>query len=122
MWSDMFFRIGTGEYYKYDTDFSADVVDQIPEVDMVYWDYYHDTEEVYRGMIRRHRQMKRPIIFSGSVWTCMGFLPDTFHLVMKNSLPALRACIDEGIKDVMATFWGGMVAASVMRFMGKVTP
>ena len=106
MWSDMFFRIGTGEYYKYDTDFPADVVEQIPDVDMVYWDYYHDTEDVYRGMIRRHRQMKRPIIFSGSVWTCMGFLPDTFHLVMKNSLPALMTCIEEGIEDVMATFWG----------------
>ena len=106
MWSDMFFRIGTGDYYKYDTDFPAEVVDQIPDVDMVYWDYYHDTEEVYRGMIRRHRQMKRPVIFSGSVWTCMGFLPDTFNLVFKNSVPALRVCIEEGIENVMATFWG----------------
>lgn len=106
MWSDMFFRIGTGEYYRYDTDFPENVVEQIPDVEMVYWDYYHDSEDVYRGMIRRHRQMERPIIFAGSVWTCMGFLPDTFNLVMKNSIPALYVCIEEGIGDVMATFWG----------------
>lgn len=106
MWSDMFFRIGTGDYYKYDTDFPAEVVEQIPDVDMVYWDYYHDSEDVYRGMIRRHRQMKRPIIFSGSVWTCMGFLPDTFNFVMKNSIPALNVCVEERIENVMATFWG----------------
>ena len=106
MWSDMFFRIGTGDYYQYDTEFPVDVVDQIPDVDMVYWDYYHDTEEVYHGMIKRHRQMKRPVIFAGSVKTAFNFLSPTFSSVMKNTIPALNVCIAEGIEDVMATFWG----------------
>jgi len=106
MWSDMFFRLGTGEYYRYDLEFPVEVVDQIPDVDMVYWDYYHDTEDVYRGMIERHRQMKRPVIFAGSVKTGLNFIPSTFNIVMKNSIPALRACIEEEIEDVMATFWG----------------
>ena len=107
MWSDMFFRLGSkdNEYYDMDSHLPQSVIDNLPDVDMVYWDYYHTEPEWYEHMLSEHERMGANTVFAGGVWTWSGFLPQ----VERNDAtmyPALRACAAHHIKTVMATMWG----------------
>lgn len=54
MWSDMFFRLACGDYYQADCKVDPQVARSIPEdVKLVYWDYYHDKQEVYDAIDRK---------------------------------------------------------------------
>ena len=46
MWSDMFFRLGskTGDYYDLESNIPQEAIQMIPDVGLVYWDYYHIEE------------------------------------------------------------------------------
>lgn len=107
MWSDMFFRIGspTGSYYHTDGKFPENFADDIPNVSMVYWDYYSCSKEFYSKMISRHFELKKPIVFAGGLWTWSGFLPE-YTTTNKSMIPAMRSCIENGISHVFATIWG----------------
>ncbi len=51
IWSDMYFRLGSKDHNYYDLAavIPEDVVKAIPpEVELVYWDYYHPDVETYR--------------------------------------------------------------------------
>jgi hexosaminidase len=78
MWSDMFFRIGSasGDYYDLDVNFPDSLVNDIPDIDMVYWDYYHHKTQEYDQQIKNHKLLKRPIIFAGGIWTFNGLAPN----------------------------------------------
>lgn len=67
MWSDMFFKFGSvkGEYYDPDGTVPAEVCGQIPEIGLVYWDYYQTDREAYTRMIKKHQNMGRPVVFAG---------------------------------------------------------
>ena len=43
MWNDMFFRLAseTGTYYDLNVRFPKDIREKVPDVSMVYWDYYN---------------------------------------------------------------------------------
>ena len=109
MWSDMFFRLesATDEYYQYDWEyhFSKEAVENIPDVEMVYWDYYNDFEGAYQNMVRLHRELQKPMAFAGGIWAWNGFLPD-HNRTEKTMMPALKVCREEGIGNVIATMWG----------------
>ncbi|MDR1280645.1 MAG: beta-N-acetylhexosaminidase [Opitutaceae bacterium] len=108
MWSDMFFRLGsgTGDYYDTNARMPADISRKIPEgIGMVYWDYYHDDPRTYQKMMELHRQFGREIIFAGGIWTWQGMgihYPTTFS----NTAPALAVAGRQGVKHVFATLWG----------------
>lgn len=106
MWSDMFYRLGSKNhaYYDLDTVIPQDVIDQIPDVDMVYWDYYNTDEKMYRGMIQRHKAMNKEVIFGGGIWTWAGFLPRR-EFTLTTSKLALKECMKEDVKTVFATMW-----------------
>ena len=57
MWSDMFFRIGspTGDYYDPAVVIPPEVIQQIPAVNMVYWDYYHHDFQTYQRLFAEHK-------------------------------------------------------------------
>ncbi len=59
MWSDMFFRIGSksNDYYDLEADIPQSVIDILPDVGMVYWDYYHTDEFWYEHMLTQHEKM-----------------------------------------------------------------
>lgn len=107
MWSDMFFRLGSknNEYYDMDAHIPQSVIDTLPDVDMVYWDYYHEREDLYTAMLREHARMKRNTIFAGGNWTWSGFVPCT-KKTRDSMLPALRACGQENVNMVIITEWG----------------
>lgn len=109
MWSDMFFRLSlpTDEYYIYDWDFHFEekIINNVPDVQMVYWDYYNGDVGCYRNMMRLHRELGKPIVFAGGIWTWSGFLPD--YIKTKNTMiPALRVCREEKLDNVFTTMWG----------------
>ena len=107
MWSDMFFRLGSknNEYYDMNAHIPQSVIDSLPDVDMVYWDYYHENAELYTAMLREHARMKRNTIFAGGNWTWSGFVPNT-KKTRDSMLPGLRASCQEGVNMVIATEWG----------------
>ncbi|MBQ9326309.1 MAG: family 20 glycosylhydrolase [Clostridia bacterium] len=106
MWSDMFFRLGSrhGEYYDRNAEIPQSVIDTLPDVGMVYWDYYHTDESMYDHMLTQHERMGTPI-FAGGIWTWSGFVP---HIVRTRAttVPALRVCARHQVDTVFATLWG----------------
>ncbi len=107
MWSDMFFRLAAsdGEYYHSDTEFSQEILSGLPDACLVYWDYYSKDKSRYDSMIGRHLELQKPISFAGASISYWGLLP-SIRETFECTEPALKACIDGGIKDVWATMWG----------------
>ena len=105
MWSDMFFRLGTGTYYRYHFEFPEGLKESMPNVQLVYWDYYHDRIETYNNMLKKHYELSDNIAFAGAIATTSGFLVSHDYSYI-NSVAALKSCITNGVKTVTATIWG----------------
>lgn len=108
IWSDMYFRLGSRDHQYYDMDWKipADVVDRIPrDVQLVYWDYYHQDIETYRKMIEFHRQLGSEPVMAGGIWTWAHF-----WCALPWSLPTvetcMRGCREQGLSEVFMTMWG----------------
>lgn len=108
MWSDMYFRCAspTNDYYENDITIPSRVMDSAPDnMELVYWDYYHDHEDFYDRYIKLHQQFKAPLRFAGGMWTWLGPAID-YDVFFKNTAPALRSCLKNGVQNVMITTWG----------------
>ena len=108
IWSDMYFRMGskTMDYYDKDCRVPEDVKKAIPpDVQLVYWDYYHDNEAFYLDWIGRHRELGFEPIMGSGVWT-WGVLWHDRNLTEKNGTPCVKACRTAGLKDFFFTLWG----------------
>ncbi|MBR3108172.1 MAG: family 20 glycosylhydrolase [Clostridia bacterium] len=107
MWSDMFFRLGSknNAYYDLNNHVPDDVIAALPEVEMVYWDYYHTEGTFYERMLDEHRRMGRGTVYAGGVWSWSGFLPNRERTV-RTMEPALRISARMGLDTVFATLWG----------------
>ncbi len=110
IWSDMPFRLG-GDGYSDEYDLTSVIPPVVSEatrgVGMCYWDYYNSEYEPYDKILKRHLKLFRDsdIIFSGGVWVLDNHIMNMPH-TLNASIPALEACIDNGIRDVNATVWG----------------
>lgn len=106
MWSDMYFRIlsPTG-WYDADVEFTQEMLAEIPDVDMVYWDYNLSDEQEYYNVLQAHERMKKGIVFAGGFNVWHGFLP-WFQETWVCSNAALSACKNKKVKTVIATMWG----------------
>lgn len=107
MWSDMFYRLGSkiNDYYDTTAVVPQQVIDQIPQVALCYWDYYHQDESFYTDMFHGHAAMGKEVVFAGGIWTWSGLLPQVKR-TEATTYPALRACLKCGIQTVLATCWG----------------
>ncbi|MGI6154321.1 MAG: beta-N-acetylhexosaminidase [Enterococcus sp.] len=107
MWSDMYFRLGskTGDYYDPEFDIPKEVVANIPDVKMVYWDYYHHNEAEYHHLLESHKLLEKPIVFAGGIWTWNGIAPN-YGKSIASTQAALNACKKQGIQSIYATLWG----------------
>ena len=107
MWSDMFYRLGSAknDYYDPDARVPESAVADIPQVALCYWDYYHQDEGFYAGMLEGHRRMGKEVVFAGGLWTWSGFLPQVKR-TEATAIPALRACLKASVGTVLATLWG----------------
>ena len=108
MWSDMFFSVGskTKDYYDQDVNFPDFVAKCIPnEVELIYWDYYHNDEEFYEKHIEKHYELTDRIGVATGIWTWHGIGTNygkSFSIINAS----LTACKKHGIKDVFPTTWG----------------
>ena len=108
IWSDMFVKLGlsVGDYYAIDSEKAKKPDADIPKnVSLVYWDYYSDDYDHYMQLIKVNKMFGRNVVFAGGVWTWRGFAPDN-AFSLKVAAPAIRACRDSQVKDVIFTMWG----------------
>ncbi len=106
MWSDMFFRLGSGgEYYDLNATLDKKKLEGLPPVKQVYWDYYHKDVALYEKMIDLHRKINDDVIFAGGAWTWVGYAP-LLTYAEEVARPAFEACRKKGVKKIIITAWG----------------
>ena len=101
MWSDMFF---SPDYYG-DSCPDEEQTENIPDVDLVYWDYYHLDEKDYDRCIKKHLKITDNLIFAGGAWKWRGFAPANKYSIATTEA-ALKAAFANGIKRIFITGWG----------------
>jgi hypothetical protein len=108
IWSDMYFRMGSKnmDYYDKDCAIPDDVKSEIPQnVELVYWDYYHENEEFYLDWIQRHRDLGFEPIMGAGIWT-WAVLWYGREITEKTAGPCIRASLKAGLKEMIVTMWG----------------
>ena len=108
IWSDMYFRMGsaTGTYYDTQAKIPADVVKAIPkEVELVYWDYYHEDQASYEDFIDRHRKLGTGPVMGSGVWT-WGLPWHDFDHTRRTAGPCVAACRAKQVEELFFTMWG----------------
>lgn len=108
IWSDMYFRLGsrTGDYYDPEALIPEDVVQDVPkELQLVYWDYYHNSESEYENYIKKHQRFGKVPVFAGGIWTWAGICVN-YKKTFQTTNAALSACKKIGVREVFATLWG----------------
>lgn len=108
IWSDMIFRVcgGHTDEYAPEAVVTEDIIHAIQGLELVYWDYYKTEQNKYDQLIKRHHTISKDVMFAGGVWTWDGFLLNTRY-TFDTAMPGLRAAIDNKVKHVLATSWGG---------------
>jgi hypothetical protein len=108
IWSDMYFRAASpsGDYYDTASPIPKEISDAAPpDVQMVYWDYYHDDKDFYSEWLKRHGTFKGGTVFAGGMWNWTGFGMNWGKTVADTNA-ALSACKESGCKEVFMTLWG----------------
>ena len=108
IWSDMFFRLGfEGEYYPpMGAQIDPSVMELVhPNAELVYWDYYHESKEVYDNYLDAHLKFNNKVIFAGGAWRWLGHAPALIKSIVQTR-EALLSCLDKGIEEVFVTAWG----------------
>ena len=106
MWSDMYFAIAAPNAETFDPDIVVPqyAIDAIPDVDLVFWDYYHENNHFYAANIESHKKIGHNFLFAGGVWTWNGFAPN-FRYTYDTVRPAMEECLKGGVQSVFGTTW-----------------
>lgn len=99
IWSDMYMNAGAA-----DGDYYASRNDADDDAELVYWDYFRNESDVYRAQLQLHKKTARSILFSSCIWTWTGF-GTNYGKTFATVEAGLKACKDEGIKEVFTTVW-----------------
>ncbi len=106
MWSDMFFRMSNhGEYYNSKPQVPKEAIEGVPDVSLVYWDYYHKHKAEYNAMIKAHKEFNKEIWFAGGAWSWVGFVPANRY-TLQTMKPAMDVCRERGVENIFFTLWG----------------
>lgn len=107
MWSDMLLRLLSGGDYNAEAEQISAVKDRVPKnVGLIYWEYFYYKSEQYREMLQKHKLFGNDVWFAGAVHTYIGFAPIN-DMADDTLRPAMRACREEGIGNILITLWGG---------------
>lgn len=108
MWSDMHFYAASPARLLYDPDcvLTDEALSAAPdEIDLVYWDYYHEDEAHYEKLLKLHARFKARTVFAGGIWSWNGPVVD-YRRTLATALPALSQCRAQNVREVLATAWG----------------
>jgi hypothetical protein len=108
IWSDMYFRAASpsGDYYDMSAPIPREISDAAPpDVQLVYWDYYHNDKDFYTEWLKRHSAFKGGTVFAGGMWNWTGFGMN-WGRTLADTNAALSACKESGCKEVFMTVWG----------------
>ncbi len=106
MWSDMYFRVSNPahKYSSAETVIPPEVSEKIPkQVELVFWHYgekYHCDDY----MLKKHKDLNRPVIFAGGLWSWIGHFPEN-HYTADCVRFSLEACRANDVREAMATVW-----------------
>ncbi|MBE7019862.1 MAG: hypothetical protein E7411_00305 [Ruminococcaceae bacterium] len=92
-------------YYDFNAEIKTRETEAIPDADILFWDYYHTSEDDYRYLLELHKKLKKNIIFYGGIWTWCGILPNPYH-TYRTMAPALSVMLENNIKEVWAATYG----------------
>ena len=96
VWDDMFVHYQT----RFDTGQRP-----IPEgIDLMYWDYYNNTEEHYEKNLQMRTSLSSHLMFAGGAWKWTGYAPH-HSKTFASANAALSVCKRQGIRQVMVTSW-----------------
>lgn len=108
IWSDMFCKLASDSENYYEGCDISKIAEKaaLPEdISLVYWDYYSNDYQRYHDMIKLNQAFGREVIFAGGAWTWKGFAPDN-AMSIENTEPAIKACRECGVNNVLMTVWG----------------
>lgn len=96
IWDDMFFSA----YSKANADQFS-----IPDgIDLMYWDYYNNSEEHYANRIAVRGKIAKHLMFAGGAWRWIGYAPHHSKTLAATNA-SLSACKKAGVTEVIATSW-----------------
>ncbi len=102
---DLFYsHLGNG-YYDFDFQPDEEKKKMIPDMDILYWDYYHLEYDDYKKLLLGHRRLNKNVIFVGGIWIWSGQLPQV-DFTFKSMTPAMEVCLDYEVKDVWISTFG----------------
>lgn len=108
IWSDMYFRMGSPnqDYYDENAVIPKDVIEKIPrDVQLVYWDYYHEKADFYGEWIRRHVDLGFKPFMASAVWT-WPVLWCNHDKTVATTFPCVDACEKASVDEIVFTMWG----------------
>lgn len=108
IWSDMYFRFSNPDQNYYDLEHAVpeSVQKKIPRnVQLVYWDYYHEDAAMYEKMIQRHRDIGFEPVMGSGIWTWTRLWYD-HEKTMKTAVPCIQACRKQKVSELFFTMWG----------------
>ncbi len=108
MWSDMFYKFGhIGGDYDYTSTVPEGSAQKLnPDMNLIYWDYCYDDYKTTDHFINRHKDdLGRTPIFAGAIWNWFRLVPN-YQKTFATANSQLKACKDNGVKDVILTTWG----------------
>ena len=108
IWSDMYFRLSNPDQDYYDLEHAVPeaVQKKIPQnVQLVYWDYYHQDAAMYEKMIQRHRDIGFDPVMGSGIWTGTRLWYD-HKKTMQTAVPCIQACRKQKVSELFFTMWG----------------
>ena len=78
IWSDMYFPLFAedSKYKDENGKIREDILAGIPDVELVYWNYYQKDQEIYEKDFKNHKLLGTTPIFAGGAWTWNGIAPN----------------------------------------------
>ena len=107
IWSDMYFVYsanGKTGHYNPEIEIPQRIIDIMPDVDLVFWDYNPRGYDFYKVNLEKHKKLIGETVFAGGVLTYEGILPN-YRNTLKSMRPALQAAVEVGTDTMIMTMW-----------------